>query len=153
MPIDQVSMRELLEDELFRKWMVKVPPHALGRWRVYVLRDRGWQRGEIDSYHHAYRWMASLLRREDVLDVAVNNPAFPTRQPARRTESGAVERWWPLSLAEDLRHRWCPYCRRPTVFAYFSRHHALRTTTVDVNERRCYVCGCSQSLANKKRRK
>jgi RNase P subunit RPR2 len=46
---------------------------------------------------------------------------------------------------EDEEHHWCKYCRRPTVFKYYTSHKRLGT--VDPWVRRCCICGASERIA------
>jgi hypothetical protein len=139
-PIEQVTLRELLQDPLFRKWMTKIPrpsptPFPNG-WRVYAKIGGRWRRKEFRTYAEAYRWLMPRLRRFE--DAAISSKAQPFKPPI--VSRGGVKDFWRPKL-DLLGHRWCPYCRRPTVFFTFRKHHAMPANLCASYEPRCTICG------------
>lgn len=141
----QTTMRELLKDPLFRKWMGKVPTlkvnfsHAKP-WRIYVLDEGKWRKTEAMTYAAAYKWVAKHLKTFE--DIALTSKAQPFRPPVVRDKQGNKDYW--RRFPAD--HIWCNYCRRPTVFFTFQKHHALPANMCTPYERRCTVCGVRLSF-------
>jgi hypothetical protein len=129
--IEQITIRELLKDEVFRHYMARVPqiiydpPDGKEPWWLYVRQDGRWRRARIRTYVKAYGWLKSHLKTLD--DAAITS----------RRQAFAKPRW----LTPPLGHDWCPYCRRPVVFAYFDRHHAFPDTSSIAEAKRCTICG------------
>lgn len=144
----QITFRELVQDPLYRKWFLAKPQHADRRWVAWVQREEGgrWARREFDGWREGARWV--VAHHERVWDLSLCCPGRATPRPKiktkRRTKKGlAVRVPWPLPEG----HRWCPYCRRPTVFRRFSKHHAMWTMSfVNPNVRRCTACGVKEDF-------
>jgi hypothetical protein len=135
--VDQVTLPELLTYPGFRKYFRKRPKVTdLGttpQWRLFVLIDGRWQMKEVENYDEAFRFVARNLRR--IEDGAIANKRHRFKEPFR--------------VPHFSDHLWCAFCRRPTVFLYFEKHHfdrvILRTLGMLASEyrtlRRCSVCG------------
>jgi hypothetical protein len=51
-------------------------------------------------------------------------------------------------------HTWCPYCRRPTVFGWFTSHHAFPPSLPPLPyKKRCGICGIAQQAIKEYRAK
>lgn len=164
-------MSELIKDPTYRKFLEtkprtpkcsrdpkvnKTPP-----WRVYVQRetDGPWGYKDFWKYSEAFRFFRAWLKR-GAHDVTINNKRIPFDPPVRLARikgkyvvgSDGVKRqatkyvkWLPKLLPEDAQHHWCRYCRRPTVFKFYSKHKRLGP--VDAAVRRCCICGASERIA------
>jgi len=160
---EQLTMRELLKDPIYKQWLKKMP--SIGAaicpsgkpWRVWVQKRQGgnWARGDFETYRQAYdfmRWHLGL----GVHDVALTCKIKEFRPPVVTDKSlpkrvikvkGGPDRFvWrkryhiPAQIGQNPLHEWCTYCRRPTIFTYFTRHHS-HPQRVNGNERRCAICG------------
>lgn len=134
----QLRMKTLLKDPTYRKFFATAPRlyetqqiPGTKPWWLYVQRkeDGPWGRRATETYRDAFDLAKKALKKLDVHDLTI-----VSRRASYRPPRGFE---WPQS------HRWCPYCRRPTVFWYFRRHHALtRFKDYDLSEvPRCTVCG------------
>lgn len=158
-----LTIHELLEDRQYKEFFLKQPQMpALYRqqqmtpWRVYIQRelDGPWAKKDLPSYTEAFK----LFKRykPDIHDAAICSRAIAFAPPHRlvRIKGKYVEHrgkkvqvtklvvWKPKLPSEESPHNWCTYCRRPTVFRYFSRHHAFgREMTIAQEELRCTICG------------
>ena len=146
---DQVRLRTLLkEDELYRRWFMKIPTLTVLQregatpWRLFVQReeDGPWSRVDLRTYNRAYA--EARVRLPEVWDMAIHCRPQAFRPPI--VKLGKLRSWLPVPLG----HRWCVYCRRGTTFAYFTHHHNMK---YDVNpeELRCRICGArAQGMKN-----
>ena len=174
----QVTLRELLQDPVYKQWFRK-PPNLgdqfvpSGRpWRVYIQRqvtpDRPegkWGRADFQSYAKAANFLIGHLRsgaHDGALTCpshAFHPPVLVSKEPKRvlvtvqlrggktkKVRRYAYQRYYWRPAMELYGHQWCPYCRRPTVFAYFSRHHALPTNLCLPYELRCSICGVRRTF-------
>lgn len=152
----QVTLRKVMKaDPVFVKWMRREPtlrgePGPMP-WRVWVQREkRGrWAYKDFATYREAFSFLAKHLKkwhdcalgckaRPFVPPQVVDGPRKRTRLPGSTTM---------LELYED--HDWCPFCRRPTRFGYFTKHHAMPKGLCTPYERRCSICGVRFSYAYK----
>lgn len=142
----QITIRELLKDPLYKKWfstVPKLPPDSAHTppWRIYVQAEEGgsWARTETGGYVKAYRYVAKHIR--DYHDICIQSKRHEFRPPVVKDKSTGKRHYWPCPVG----HRWCPYCRRPTVFTYFSRHHLFSGrngfSTGTSGYKRCVICG------------
>lgn len=143
--VDQITLRELLRDPIYKKWFQTVPklPAEVAHtppWRIYIQREQfgSWARLELQGYVKAYRWTAKHLKEYHDIVIVAKRCEF--KPPVVKTKEGKRV-YWPVPAG----HRWCTYCRRPTVFAYFSKHH-LFSGKPGYNggiawAKRCMVCG------------
>ena len=153
---EQLRIHIFLRDPVYRKWFARPPVLLPGSnhghpWWVYVQReeDGPWQRAGASSYDRAYNWVKPRLRSLYDFSITSKRRAYsppvyrPVRQDGRRSKRLVYWTEWPAN------HRWCPYCRRPTVFRHFTRHHAdseLRRRYLGPSEdRRCSVCGIREA--------
>lgn len=150
--MSQVPLRELLKDPIFRKWMAKPPSHpGPTRWRVWVRRKKKgpWGKIEFDTYAEAYRWMAKHLG--EYQDMAVSCLKYPSKAP--RIKVGGKIKDWPMPEG----HGWCGFCRRPVIYAYFTKHHFWtmvgRKWAVNGTEKLCPICGARERFADTTRRR
>lgn len=151
-------------------------PHQASRpdgWRLWMKTtpDSPWRRKDVQHYDAGVRHILRRLEEGAVHDavlqcrgvsykppirrIIVKSPA--TRQPVMVADPKTGELkpkilqkvWEPNAqlIQEYGPHAWCYYCRRPTVFAYFAKHHAFTGTALepyyDGSVRRCCVCGIS----------
>lgn len=145
-----ITFRELMQDEVFRKWMAK-PPKLQSRWRVFVQKEEGgrWGKADFDTYADAYRFMAKNLKKYHDMSIhclaRLSDPPIVVRKTGRVVK-GIPERTrksWMLTTKLDLAgHRWCGLCRRPVKFRYFTRHHAIPSKyPINGYEKLCSICG------------
>jgi hypothetical protein len=165
----QITLRELLADPTYRKWFAKPPKltnfSPSGRpYRVYVQRelDGSWAQAAFPKYADAYRYIAKHLRVFHDMAIATPGQAFHppvlvSKEPVLKRKvvqlkggkTKIVRRYvyersyWRPAL-ELLGHQWCPYCRRPTVFAYFAKHHTVKNCIP--YEMRCTICGVRRTF-------
>lgn len=165
-----ITLLELLEDKKFREHFTtkpRLPAVAASLsppWVVYVQRGNAsgpWARKRFDTYGEAFRWLKPRLG--EFHDAAITCPKVASYGPSRMVRikgkfiqgSDGVKRqatkrvaWKPTIPADDLdEHRWCPYCRRPTAFRWFSQHHALgKLSGASLSFRRCFICGVSENM-------
>jgi len=172
---NMITLRELLEDEWYKKYFLaipKLPPHirkASLPWKLMVLREgeTQWRTRRFGTYREAFMALKKVLPH--VKDAVINCPGYDWQPPMRqvrvknkfdivRGKKVPMIRTivWKPQLDGDMPiHYWCPYCRRPTVFSYFEWHPAMtkqRTggvgPMVDPTLLRCGICGASESLVN-----
>lgn len=161
-----ITLPELLEDKRYEKYFSTTPSvgASTANWRIYVQRkaDGPWRRKDFQHYDDAYKRITREIDR-GLHDGAIQSRGIayaPPQRIVRVTRGGkpvmvktprgpepktAVVIWKPKLHAEDEPHMWCTYCRRPTVFRWFTSHHALRNSPVagihDPADRRCTICG------------
>lgn len=131
-------------------------------WVVYVQRtaDGPWGKKEFWKYSEAFNFLKIAINKHKVHDAALNCKRFPFAPPMRFARirgkyvvgSDGVKRqatkaipWAPKYEPGDPDHKWCMYCRRPTIFRFYSKHKRLGAVTDDV--RRCCICGASERIA------
>ena len=153
MPIgveEQLTMAQLLEDPLYAKWLSMIPKvtwvtYGNRPWRVWVQRERNgkWARRDFKSYKKAYVFLIDHLEKWH--DAALHSKVVPMQPPVVRDKTTKKKRYHiPAFPGQNEHHQWCPHCRRPTIFASFSQHHAFnRTLKPAPNVRRCCICGMS----------
>jgi hypothetical protein len=167
---DQLTLRQLLADPLYKKWFLKRPTvvptgSQTPPWFIYILEEGKWRRAQIGSYKKALKWAAKNLQGFD--DIVISSKRQAYRPPRyRRNVEGHFE-YCPkkcrLQHTETViwesypyTHQWCPYCRRPTVFDVFARHHAFTGQWDNgrcLEKPRCTVCGASDSMVQEIMRK
>ena len=171
-----LSIHDLLEDSRYKEYFCRVPKlpaHAKSgaaetpAWVLYVRYhgESRWRKKECVTYPEAFKKLKMLIKRGRVADAAINCKRYSFAPPmrlvrikgkymvgtdgVRRQATKFVE--WRASLPADEpdEHRWCPYCRRPTVFKWYSRHPALSKLGVDIDPsvRRCCICGASERIS------
>lgn len=161
-----ITLDELLDDKRYREYFLRVPklPHIERihpPWRLYVQRDSGspWSRKDFETYREAYLFYKSRYKNVSH-DASITSRAhafYPPVRIVKLTRAGVPlldkngiqqtkEVFWRVSLPDDeIPHRWCPYCRRPTIFTWFSKHHAFpKGAPMDPSQVRCTICGVSE---------
>jgi hypothetical protein len=165
-----LTLRELLADKVYREFFTTPPDMPrnvhpdLRPWRVYVQSEQHgrWAKKDFATYKDAFRFLKPRLK--EVYDATIQSRGIAWGPPARVVrvkrngkilldEKGKVVLrrivWQPILPEAEEPHRWCPYCRRPTVFAWFSRHHAFpRGFEFDLALLRCTICGASERLVS-----
>lgn len=163
-----LRIHELLEDSVYRKFFLTVPSmpkvqRLAPPWRLYVQRldTRRWGKKDFWSYPEAVRSFAAFRKAGLIYDASVTCRPIAFLPPSKvvkikgkfiKTSRGQQVqatkeifwRWAPLLDPGDMEHHWCPYCRRPTIFTWFSTHHAITGThrsLMDPTARRCTICG------------
>lgn len=167
-----ITLPELLEDQRYRKFFCAVPhqgPQDLN-WRIYVQRQAGgnWAKKDYAKYSDAFRRLAKEIKGGSFHDGTIQSRGIaygPPERIVRVTKNGhpvmvktakgpqqktAIVIWKPRLSGDEEEHLWCTYCRRPTVFRWFTTHHTLRGSTVgasvDPTDRRCTICGVRESF-------
>lgn len=159
-----ITLPELLEDKAFRKFFERQPSIPVVKrttppYRIWVQKEpRGrWAKKDVGSYQSAVRWFDKNL--ELIYDGALAIPSTQTAPPKRlvrvskdgkpvlvrnadgtKTQKIKEVLWVPRIPADERKHLWCPYCRRPTVFAWFSKHHN-QPKVLQPEYSRCTICG------------
>lgn len=167
-----IQMSELIKDPFYKAFIDRTPElpdiatnkslQVSPPWVVFVQRkgEGPWGKRSFWKYKKALKFFYRALEL-GVHDVALNNKRIPTPPPHRmvrikgkylmvrgkRVQQTKRVWWKPKTelLLEQPQHYWCLYCRRPTVFKYFSRHK-LRGV-VDSSVMRCTICGASERIA------
>lgn len=129
-------------------------------WRVYARRTEqsGWARKEFPNYVAAYNFLKLKLPLWYDVSITSKRQAFPaptrivkvTRQgrPVMvQTANGPQQKTKVVPIKPPPYHLWCMYCRRFTVFTWFTTHHALKgeaALMMQQHIRRCCVCGITE---------
>lgn len=168
MKTEQITLRELLRDPVYKAWFLKKPKlkTASQRWRVWVkLPGKGWAHRDFPTFNEAMKWFVPRFKQME--DAAVACLSVESKPPVVRTGFKTVvikkvnprtaevtrvkqkvpirQLWSNLPGRVPAEHRWCGYCRRPTVFGWYKHHHALPLVFASY-ERRCRVCGVKQKF-------
>lgn len=161
-----MTIHELLEDKTYKEFFTTRPqipqvhPDQIP-WRVYVQREAngGWAKKEFALYTAAFKFLKPYLKT--CHDAAIQSKGVAYQPPARTvriTKNGKpvmvdgkpkLRRivWQPKLPYDEVPHTWCTYCRRPTVFAWFSKHHAFpKGYELVTPYQRCVICGTSERL-------
>lgn len=167
----QITIRELLKDEQYKKFFLTVPqlpPHYKGTkpWKLMVQLkgQQGWKAKRYETYKEAVIALKKFLPKAN--DIVINCPALGFRPPIKnvrfkgqyntvRGKKVPVFRsviWRPALDEDHSAHVWCPYCRRPTVFKTLAaRLHTTSGGTVITDPKfRCSLCSASETLVNLK---
>lgn len=153
-----ITIHELLEDPIYRKYFSTVPklpavPRLAPPWRLYLKNTEGrWLKLDCEQYAQAFKVFKA--NRDKAIDAAIvcrpmtlPPPTKVVRVKGKYVNGVQVTRevlWQPNLAGEDDAHSWCGRCRRPTVFKFFTQHHAFRgeqTQLMDPSVRRCVICG------------
>ena len=163
------SMRSLMDDPLFRRYMKTVPvlPRALrtgNPWQLWVNRDGKWGTTLRPTYADAWRFFLHHYKagKEDHRDVTlvsrrvffappgewyrvkVKAPRRPTPDNKATWQYKLEWRWRQLFYWEETDLHWCGRCRRPVFWQpLYDEHHALRRSPAIAEEDnyRCNICG------------
>lgn len=147
----QMTLRQLLAIPRYRAYF-KQDPHLRpvqkkpGSWYLYVqVEEEGaWKRKTIDSYKEGFDFIRQKLKSIHDGSITSRCRAYlpPVYRPQIEGKTGLHSIYW---AQYPLNHKWCPYCRRPTLFKDFKRHHAdgeiRRVFGLELNGRRCSICG------------
>lgn len=166
-----LTIHDLLEDPQYKAFFCKIPvlpesPSIKPPWRLFIQLkgDKRWRIKDFDTYPEAFNFLKKKLKAGVVHDAAIHCRRFSYPPPvvmkrirgkyvrgSDGKERPATKRAdWKPKLPDDLeRHDWCPWCRRPTVFKYYTRHHALQKIglPIDPSVARCNICGASTRIA------
>lgn len=171
---DMITLRELLSDPTYKQYFLKIPQlpdhfnAGMQPWKLMILKvgETQWRTKRFGTYKEAFMALKSLLKNPDVYDLLINCPALDWQPPIRvakvKGKTDAKGRpilravvWKPAIQPEMAVHHWCPYCRRPTKFDYFTSHKALTKARVgtlgsgvDPTKLRCSICAASESLVD-----
>jgi hypothetical protein len=166
-------MSELLQDSVYRRYLEAKPdmPKHLADprwvktapWVVYIQKEVNgpWGKRSFWKYRKAYKFMMAWMKK-GCHDAAINNVRVGFEPPMRLARvkgkyvvgSDGVRRQatvriaWKLPVAmmvDQPEHHWCKYCRRPTIFKFYSKHKRLGA--VDPSVPRCCICGASARIA------
>ncbi len=166
-----ITLRELLEDPVYRSFFKTKPalpkvPRRSPPWRLFVQRemDGRWSRKDFWTYAEAFNYLRQLLGEIHDAAICSRGVAFkPPHKTVRVTRGGRpimirgsngklhpktkIVYWRPRLEAEDAPHTWCPYCRRPVIVKWFSKHHSFKKDQAfDPGLQRCPICGASELL-------
>lgn len=168
-----IPMSELVQDKTYRKFLETkpvLPPIARSKkmaasppWVVYIQREPEgkWGKKEFWKYSEAFHFMRLWLKK-GAHDAAINCKRIGFDPPTRlarikgkfvRGSDGKMRQAtkfvpWVLPTAmvmDQPEHHWCRFCRRPTVFKFYSKHRRLGA--VDPGISRCCICGASARIA------
>lgn len=158
-----LTIHELLEDKRYKEYFLKAPgmppvyrQQQMLPWRVYIQReaDGAWAKKDLPTYVEAFRLFKKY--RPNIHDAAITSRSVAFAPPHRfvrikgkyvvhkgkKTQVTKLVVWRPQLPPEESAHNWCTYCRRPTVFRYFSKHHAFgNSMPISQEELRCTICG------------
>lgn len=162
-----LDIRKLIQDPVYRTFLGTAPilPHVLPDsrpWYFYLKQEWavhgdpahpqavtgtkiGWKRKACGTYHQAY----GLLREhyKAAHDTVITCRVMPVGPPLdeRRGKPWNWHKSPELARYDfSIDYKWCGYCRRPTRFRFFSRHHAVIDAIND--EKRCEVCGVRERM-------
>lgn len=166
-----ITLPELLKDPHYKEFFLTVPKFhtkAVKRpsYRLYVQLkgETKWRVKEFAKYSEAFTEVKRLLKAGRLHDGAICCKSHPTPvfmrnvrikgqyrldSKGKRVQMTRRVPWQPtLDVLDPDYQRWCPHCRRPTAFKYFSKHHALNYLNLDIDPelRRCVICGASERL-------
>ena len=167
----QITIKELLKDEQYKKYFLTVPQlpsHYEGTkpWKLYVKLkgETNWKAKRYETYKEAVEAYKRLLPK--IEDAAINCPALAFRPPIRNVRlKGKFKTvrgqrvpefrsliWHPKLDADHEKHTWCSYCRRPTVFKVLAaRIKSLNNKVILSDPKlRCTICNASEDLVNTK---
>lgn len=153
---EQLRMAELLEDPLYKAWLKKEPRITMPitqekPWRVWVQKKRGgpWARADFKSYPKAWKFMRQHMKL-GIHDCALGARVLFFKPPVVSKVSGGkkAKRYHvPGMPGQNPAHRWCPLCRRPTIWTTFTKHHALpKHYKIAGYVVRCAICGHADGL-------
>lgn len=140
--VDQMRLLNLLKnDPIYKGWFQKPPapfkvfvPTQNRPWRVFVQEKANgkWVKIDTPGYAQAYTQVKARLR--DSWDLTIHSCPQAWNPPV--VKIGKKRFYNPMPLG----HNWCSFCRRPTVFRRFKRHHNI-PCAISSEEKRCNICG------------
>lgn len=159
-----ISIHELLEDKTYKEFFLNQPrmprvyrDQGMKPWRLYVQLDQDgkWLKKDAPTYFEAFKLFKKY--RPDAHDATIMSRSIAFPPPHRhvrikgkfqvnsRGQKSQVTKlivWRPRLDGSEIPHRWCCYCRRPTIFRWFSKHHAFgKDMPFDPSALRCTICG------------
>lgn len=159
---EQLEMYPQLKEYFTTKVSVPDLPRLTPPWRVYAQRTNGgrWAKKDFDRYVPAFKfWKANRSKFHDISITCKVQPWEPPGRIVRLTRGGQplmvktgrgksiqATRLIPIKAPAD--HEWCMYCRRFTVFTWFSKHHTFTGNMqflMDQAAVRCTICGIRRS--------
>lgn len=166
-----LTIEDLLEDSHYKEFFCKVPklppsPSVQPPWRLFVQLkgEKRWRVRNFDTYQEAFKFFSKLRKKGKIHDAAINcrrmsfaPPIVMERIPGKYIMGSDNKRRpayrraeWKPAVPDDLEvPEWCPWCRRPTVFKYYTKHHALNRLglPIDPSTPRCGICGASTRVS------
>lgn len=162
MPSNNIRMRALLEDPLYRAYVKRAPrahqANATGEpWQLWV--ETGNHKWLTKTYHtYAEAWPVFVRQHRSGNDPTITSrrlfyapPGEWYRVKVRRARqipgqpTHNIEwRWRQLFFWPETDLHWCGRCRRPVFWMpLFSSHHALRRMPAvsEEDNYRCTICG------------
>jgi len=164
-------MRELLRDPQYREYLKTPPPEPKPYWdrplwQVYIQEEAGkpWSRYTKLTYKQAWKIFVRAINA-GAMDGCIRHPALSFDPPTkivrikgkykidgkgRKIQVTREVRWKAPISPDDEDHRWCRFCRRPTVFRYYRKHKGFPPGfQIDPDILRCCICGASERIATK----
>lgn len=133
-----------------KTWKVYAQPHEGDRWRAKAF----------STYREAFAVFKK--RRASDHDVSITSTRLKFLPPSRvvkitrrgkplmvKTARGKlIQQTRIVYISPPPGHSWCMYCRRFTVFLWFSQHHAIpKEFNYSLGEaRRCCICGVREVM-------
>lgn len=162
--VELITIKELLRDPQYRDYFIKapkLPDHmtnnpAILPWKLYVLKrgENNWRSKRFHTYREAFAGLKKMLPVID--NGAINCPALSFLPPFKnytiKSTGKQVTKLWQPKIDSDMAdHKWCPHCRRPTIF-----HMAMKPfvspsgTKIPLGEpmMRCMICGASERVVD-----
>lgn len=172
-----ITIHDLLEDSTYKEFFCR-PPKGVPLlhpdqkpWRLYIQMNGSlkWAYKDCATYSEAFKRFRKALKAGEVHDAAISSRRHAWRPPNRIARikgkyvigSDGVRRqatkpvpWRPKLNGEDIVDPvdWCPYCRRPTAWKYYGKHHAFGNLgiAIDQSVMRCHICGASVRITENK---
>jgi len=164
MPIDLITIQELLRDPQYRSYFSKVPKlpehytPANKPWKLIVMKrgEQMWRSKRLGTYQEAFAGLKKLLPIID--NAAINCPPLGFMPPTRTVKlKGKVDKngkpviktlmWHPAIGADMETHNWCAHCRRPSIFRVATYTNKNQAAPVEP-ALRCIICGASERIIN-----
>jgi DNA-directed RNA polymerase subunit RPC12/RpoP len=165
-----LTMRQLMDDPIYRAYMKKVPPvdgfNPNPAWQIWVEEDnRRWLTATFATYAEVWPVFVKRYRYKMGDPTITSRRTFyappgewykvrvklstPRVSPSGvKTTHRIEDRWRQTFHWNDYRAEWCGRCRRPVEFRpLFETHHALKRFPVisDEDNIRCPICGIRRS--------
>jgi hypothetical protein len=125
-------------------WWVYVQLEEGTRWRR--VGTRLWKEGmELVQAKTPFDWAITSKRRGYLVPTYTKiNPQ--TKIPYKvKVGNEVVDKQFRMKMPPG--HQWCRWCRRPTLFLYFAKHHSfVNAKAYDPTRRRCLICGGAQGM-------
>lgn len=129
-----------------------LPPPVSPAWIVYGRHEgRPWGRKEFERYKDAFAYVKPRLKTYHDISITCKRKSFPPPSRLVRIKRGGKpvivkgqQATKLIPIKPPINHQWCFYCRRFTIFTWFSNHHAFqgdKKYIMDPTARRCCVCG------------